>query len=303
MKKFVYVPAFNPEYFKQGHPYQLVHRDHPTEACVAILKPITANHLEFIFINSNGMVQSFHLNIEDTNVVTVSRLVADPEDEEGVEIPTEAKPEHQPQPQTQTQYWDQPQQIPMNPTETASMSDQQITPGTFVEDRQTRERFAIWSVDTDKVYLRSLDHEDNVTIKIAPNDLMRDFIRVGIMSLSVDQWNRFEAYTDNRSRSEPQQSQPVIQQTSPPMNQQCKFKVGDVIAPLNVIGPATTYRIQEMIVNPMTHNVDYAIIRRTDNSGDDIRVERKTLETQYKIVDLNTDDGYGVSPLRPIRFA
>lgn len=301
MKKFVYVPAFNPEYFKQGHPYQLVHRDHPTEACVAILKSITANHLEFIFINSNGMIQSFHLNIEDTNVVTVSRLVADPEDEEGVEIPTEAKPE--PKPQTQTQSWNQPQQMPINPTETVSMSDQQITPGTFVENRQTKERFAIWSVDTDKVYLRSLDHEDNVTTWLAPIDLMRDFIRVGIMSLSVEQWNRFEAYTDNRSRAEP--NQPQIQQTTPPsplpINQPCKFKVGDVIAPMNVIGPAITFRIQEMIVNPMTHNVDYAIIKRTDNSGDDMRIEIKILETQYKIVTF--DDDYGVNPIRPIRFA
>lgn len=301
MKKFVYVPAFNPEYFKQGHPYQLVHRDHPTEACVAILKSITANHLEFVFINSNGMVQSFHLNIEDTNVITVSRLVADPEDEEGVEIPNETKPETQLQPQTQTQSWSQPQQMPVYPTETISMSDQQITPSTFVENRQTKERFAIWSVDTDKVYLRSLDHEDNVTSWLAPNDLMRDFVEISIMSLSVEQWKRFEAYTDNRSRAEPQQSPPVIQQTSPPMNQQYKFKVGDIITPLNVIGPATTYQIKEMIVNPMTHNVDYAIIRRTDNSGDNIRVERKILETQYKLVDLNTNDGYGVSSL--IRFA
>lgn len=295
MKKFVYVPAFNPEYFKIGNPYQLMHKDHPNDACIAILKSVTPNHLEFIFINSNGMIQTFQMNIEDTDTITVRRLVADPEDEEGVEIPTEAKPEPKPQPQHPT--------VKFEDIVSPPVTEQQITPGIFVEAKHSKERFVVWSVDTDHIYLRSIDRDDNNPSWLTPNDLIRDFIQVNIMSLSTEEWHRFEAYTDKRSRAESQESPPVIQQTSPPMDQQCKFKVGDVIAPLNVIGPATTYRIKEMIVNPMTHNIDYAIIRRTDNSGDDIRVERKILETQYKLVNLNTDEGYGVSSLRPMRFA
>lgn len=291
MKKFVYVPAFNPEYFKLGNPYQLMHKDHPNEACVAILKSATSNHLEFIFINSNGMIQTFQMNIEDTDTINVRRLVADPEDEEGVEIPKEVKPE----PQHPT--------VKFEDIVSPPITEQQITPGIFVEAKHSKERFVVWTVDTDHVYLRSIDRDDNNPSWLTAGDLMRDFIQVNIMSLSTEEWHRFQTYSDNRSRAEP--NQPQIQQTTPPpplpINQPCKFKVGDVIAPMNVIGPAITFRIQEMIVNPMTHNVDYAIIKRTDNSGDDMRIEIKILETQYKIVTF--DDDYGVNPIRPIRFA
>ena len=291
MKKFVYVPAFNPDYFKPGNPYQLMHRDHPNEACVAILKSVTQTHLEFLFINSQGMVQTFQMNIEDTNVITVSRLVADPEDEEGVALPEETKVE---KPRT-VKFEEVVENVQ------PSIKPQDIMPGTYVESKHTGERFVINSVDTDHVYIRSLMHEDNNPAWLTANDLMRDFNLLHIMQLTEAEFAQFSKYFQKPKES-------IIQTSpSPPAKyiDITKLKVGDVIAPIGVIGSISTYRVQEMIVNPMTYDIDYVIIRPTskiDSVEANIRIERSVIETQYKVISVLNDD-YGVSPLRPMRFA
>ena len=297
MKKFVYVPAFNPEYFKLGNPYQLMHKDHPNEACVAILKAVTPNHLEFIFINSNGMIQTFQMNIEDMDTINVRRLVADPEDEEGVEIPKEVQPK--------------PQEARIKFEDIASppVTEQQITPGIFVEAKHSKERFVVWSVDTDRVYLRSIDHDDNNPSWLTANDLVRDFIYVNIMSLSTEEWNRFRTYTTPNKGSPndllESKSKPFdtpIQQFQIKPTKTCNvdnISVGDVVVPITVIGPIVTYQVRQMIMNPMTNEIDWVIICPTDkinSNSDDIRIERNTFEAQYRL--LSVDNEYGIGSIK-----